>query len=56
MTHLNCQPYPPRCNSAYMSKTNLATHVKQTHKRELRDVLAEKKKIEEGQKVEAEME
>ena len=42
----------PRCNSAYMSKTNLATHVKQTHKRELRDVLAEKKEMKEATEIE----
>merc|ERR1711974_340113 len=35
----------PSCNSAYMSKTNLVTHVKQTHKRNLKDVLKEQGKV-----------
>ena len=31
----------PSCNSAYMSKTNLWTHVRDTHKRKLKEVMEE---------------
>ena len=35
------------CTRAYFSKTNLHQHVKDFHKRQLRDVLAERMEMEE---------
>merc|ERR1712043_131180 len=46
-THTGERPFTcplPSCNLAYMSKTNLRTHMKLTHKRDLKDVLKEEGK------------